>query len=413
MISSFVLSQLVGLIHAPIFVFDSNENLKASYGARQEEIQFFENNKKVVRILNIKSKDTSPFLIGENTLILAAVSSEGGPGDFAVVGPVTAGRFGQCDYSGFERRFHMKYFDMVNVDLDEMVTGLIMLHYLLSGVQISKADFWKSNQDYYASVRNYKEDLVQDDFDRNENLFLHNPYDEELRELASIENADRKALAESISETYEGRIGVLADDPLRSGKNVAIGNITLASRAAIRGGVSPEKSFSLTDTLIRRLERINNLPEVEAFKREAQYAFIELVEQESKKGEKEVRSENPVIQEVKNYIYSHLHEAIEVTRIAEELDLNPDYLSHLFSVQEKTTITEYIRKEKVRRGENLLRYSEYKIREISYYLGFCSQSHFSRVFRSINGMTPNQYRKKFGTGNNWRIKNTNVLYDAV
>ena len=39
----------------------------------------------------------------------------------------------------------------------------------------------------------------------------------------------------SISETYEGKIGILAKDPLRHYKNVAIGNITLASRAAIQG----------------------------------------------------------------------------------------------------------------------------------------------------------------------------------
>ena len=51
-----------------------------------------------------------------------------------------------------------------------------------------------------------------------------------------------------MSETYEGEIGILAKDPLRSAKNVAIGNITLASRAAIRGGMSTEKSFSLADS---------------------------------------------------------------------------------------------------------------------------------------------------------------------
>lgn len=412
MISSFVLSQMVGLVHAPIFVFDKNEKLRTTYGARPEEIQFFEKNKMIVRILNIKSKDESPFIVGDRSIVLASVAAIGGAGDFVVVGPVAAGGSEQCDYPAFERRFHVKHFGMARIKMDEMVTGLIMLNYLLNGEQVTKAQFWENNQKYFSSVQDYKKDFVQDDLERNEDLFLHNPYDEELRELKSIENADRKALAESISETYEGKIGILADDPLRSGKNVAIGNITLASRAAIRGGVSPEKSFSLTDSLIRKLEKIDNIPEVEAFKREAQYAFIGLVEQEKKAGEDKARSENPVIRQVKNYIYSHLNSPIEVSEIAEALDFNPDYLSHLFSVHEKMTITDYIRKEKIRRGENLLRYSEYKIREISYYLGFCSQSHFSRVFKAVNGMTPNQYRKKYGTGTDWKIQKENALYSA-
>ncbi len=294
MISSFVLSQMVGLIHAPIFVFDKNEKLRTTYGARPEEIQFFEKNKMIVRILNTKSKDESPFIVGDRAIVLASVSAIGGAGDFVVVGPVATGGLDQSDYPVFERRFHMKYFEMVRLKMDEMATGLIMLHYLLNGEQVTKDQFWENNQKYFSAVRN-----------------------------------DRKEL-----------------------------------------------------------------------------------EQENNTGADKARTENPVIHRVKNYIYSHLNSPIEVSEIAAALDLNPDYLSHLFSIQEKLTITDYIRKEKVRRGENLLRYSDYKICEISLYLGFCSQSHFSRVFKAVNGMTPNQYRKKYGTGTDWKIQEETALYSA-
>ncbi len=49
-----------------------------------------------------------------------------------------------------------------------------------------------------------------------------------------------------------------------------IGNITMASRAAIRGGLSVEEAFTVADSLIQQLEEIDNIPEVSAFKQEAQ-----------------------------------------------------------------------------------------------------------------------------------------------
>ena len=42
----------------------------------------------------------------------------------------------------------------------------------------------------------------------------------------------------------------------------------------------------------------------------------------------------------------------------------------------------------------MIQFSEYSLLEIGQYLGFCSQSHFSKTFRKYTGMTPGQFRKK-------------------
>ena len=99
----------------------------------------------------------------------------------------------------------------------------------------------KKNRKNYQFGQEFERRLSRELFQYQENVGLHNPYEQELREMNSITNGDIEALSRSMSETYEGEIGILAKDPLRSAKNVAIGNITLASRAAIRGGMSTEK----------------------------------------------------------------------------------------------------------------------------------------------------------------------------
>ena len=95
--------------------------------------------------------------------------------------------------------------------------------------------------------------------------------------------------------------------------------------------------------------------------------------------------------------------AKNITDIAKHLNVNPDYLSHLFKKQENITIKRYILKEKIRRSRNLLQYSDYCIQEISFYLGFSSQSHFCKVFQEMTGETPGRYRKQYVHRTKWKI----------
>ncbi|MCR5808997.1 MAG: helix-turn-helix domain-containing protein [Clostridiales bacterium] len=46
------------------------------------------------------------------------------------------------------------------------------------------------------------------------------------------------------------------------------------------------------------------------------------------------------------------------------------------------------------RRERLLRYSDRSAAAIGAYLGFSSHSHFIRVFKKYEGVTPNEYREK-------------------
>ena len=62
------------------------------------------------------------------------------------------------------------------------------------------------------------------------------------------------------------------------------------------------------------------------------------------------------------------------------------------------------RQEKIRRSRNLLQYSDYSIQEISFYLGFSSQSHFCKVFQEITGETPGHYKRQFANRKKWRIQ---------
>ena len=96
-----------------------------------------------------------------------------------------------------------------------------------------------------------------------------------------------------------------------------------------------------------------------------------------------------------NYIEIHLHENIRLEDIALYTGLSPSYISSLFKKEIGKTIQHYVCKERIEFAKKLLKYSNLSLSEISTYLGFCTQSHFTQKFRQALGITPLQYRKKY------------------
>ena len=99
--------------------------------------------------------------------------------------------------------------------------------------------------------------------------------------------------------------------------------------------------------------------------------------------------------DVANYIQHHLSEPITATYIAKQLYLSRPYLSRKFIEETGESLTDFILKEKTEEAKRLLRYSDKSLTAISNYLGFSSQSHFSRVFKKYASCTPGEYREKY------------------
>ena len=229
-------------------------------------------------------------------------------------------------------------------------------------------------------------------FKNQEEGIEHNPYDQEVREMLSIEMGDVEQLKKSLSESYTGVVGTLADTPLRSAKNIGIVVLALASRAAIRGGMAPEASFSLSDSYIRQIERCSNIESVYSLIRGAEFKYTTIVHELHSSFKKR----NSIIDSCRNYIITHLHEKISVSDLAEYTGFTPSYISELFRSYTHTTVTECILQEKVKAAKNLLLYSPLSMADIALHLGFASQSHFGERFKKITGKTPGEFRALYG-----------------
>ena len=315
-----------------------------------------------------------------------------------IVGPVSFASpvYLNCDYNELILEEEIeKYVPQVNPD--DYLEDILFLNHMITGVESTTEQIIETNclnHDHTGKVQKHFNDIL---FENHENNVHHNPYDQEMREFGSIENGDLIQLEKSLQEDYDGTIGTLAKDPLRNLKNLGIVLVTLASRAAIRGGLSPEISFSLSDSYIQQIEECKDLALVAPLAHKAEFQYAEMVH-EIKEKQKGIlkKQKNPRINKCKDFIFSHLHDRITLEDLAAEADCNPNYLSQLFKECEGISISGYILQEKINRAKNLLIYSDYSYIEIATYLGFSSQSHLGTQFKKHTGYTLRQYREIYG-----------------
>jgi len=83
---------------------------------------------------------------------------------------------------------------------------------------------------------------------------------------------------------------------------------------------------------------------------------------------------------------------LSVARIAEWLQCNPDYLSHLFHKETGIPLTRYINEQRMTQARTLLESTPMSIKEIALASGYSDAGYFARVFFQTVGTTPTRYR---------------------
>ncbi|MFD2670321.1 AraC family transcriptional regulator [Marinicrinis sediminis] len=101
------------------------------------------------------------------------------------------------------------------------------------------------------------------------------------------------------------------------------------------------------------------------------------------------------VQAIISYVEEMYREDIHLDDLAQALHVNKYYLSKRFKETTSLTIFEYLYQRRVNQAKILLHLNpELSITQISYEVGFKHPAHFSRVFKSLSGQTPQAYRKQ-------------------
>jgi AraC-like DNA-binding protein len=102
---------------------------------------------------------------------------------------------------------------------------------------------------------------------------------------------------------------------------------------------------------------------------------------------------------IATFIRRHAAESIQLTDLAQFLELSNSRTSVLVNSLFGSSFTTLLTEERMRRAKALLLSSEYKVKEIAKQTGFNDEYHFNRVFHKYAGLPPGEFRRKYITRN--------------
>lgn len=94
----------------------------------------------------------------------------------------------------------------------------------------------------------------------------------------------------------------------------------------------------------------------------------------------------------------YMNQDISIEKIADNFDMNATYIGRLFKMYKQKGINEFINETRINYAKELLKNNKNSIEDISKKCGFTNISYFYKVFKSLNGSTPNEYRKTILSG---------------
>ena len=277
--------------------------------------------------------------------------------------------------------------------LPEMV-NMLRLACHIAGRELPETDVIEKNHIFADDALNIRKDqtrhLLREEEEDDDKAFRHS-YHEELLLLQAVKEGNGKE-AVRLAEKMDRDSGRLSARDLQHRKNMAIVGITLCSRAAIEGGITPEAAYRLSGYYIRKCDAAQDTALMLKYRNQAVREFTDYVLEKQKLG-----CYSGYTEQCRDYVRKHYREKIYLQDIADSLGISSSYLSRLFKKETGQCLQDFINEERVYRASNLLQFSDLSLSEIAQYVHFPSQSYFGSIFKKLKGMTPKEYRDRFKT----------------
>jgi AraC family transcriptional regulator len=124
---------------------------------------------------------------------------------------------------------------------------------------------------------------------------------------------------------------------------------------------------------------------------------LQMIAEASRSGaEARVRESPRWLEEALEILHDQFNEPLSVSEIARSVGVHPVYFSSAFRERCGCTVVDYLRRLRVEHACREIIKPDAQLAEVALAAGFSHQSHFTRTFKRITGLTPGQYRTSFG-----------------
>jgi len=226
-------------------------------------------------------------------------------------------------------------------------------------------------------------DVKEKYFNANDGYIYPIEAESNLRQL--IIKGDKKGSQALLNEIM-GHIFFLSSFDLGKIKTRVFELMVLLSRAAIEAGADIREIFSYSEGNIREIEKINSMEDLSVWVNGILNRFINCSFEFT-----QIKHAD-IIYKVMEYIRKNYSDKLSLDDIAKHVYLSKAYLSSIFKEEIGSSLTAYINKVRVDKSKLLLADGNISLVDVASLCGFEDQSYFTKVFRSITGISPKKYR---------------------
>lgn len=162
----------------------------------------------------------------------------------------------------------------------------------------------------------------------------------------------------------------------------------LIRHAALRGGLTPVFVDALSQEYAQKMHRATTESQLLDLLHQYIIDFCQAVR------ECQSKDYSPYVRRAVQYIDLNLSKQISVMELADLSHITQQHFTQLFKSETGKTVKQYVTSLRCERAAELLRSSDLPIQDISQYVGYSDTNYFSRVFKHLMRMTPQDYRKQ-------------------
>ena len=214
--------------------------------------------------------------------------------------------------------------------------------------------------------------------------------------LKCVEEGNLNYKPEMNRLAVSGKLGEISNrDSLRKIKNAVIIFTAHCANSAIRGGLSSDVAYSLSDRYIQSIEASETIEQIAILNETMVTDYVRRVHNLKNA----MGNMSPQIHDCCDLISMNPEKTYDIHMFAVKYGYSDYYFSTKFKKETGQTFRDFLMEKKVERACELLTRGTMDIQEISDSLGFATHSLFGQEFKKRMGCTPSTYRQERGIGN--------------
>ncbi len=210
------------------------------------------------------------------------------------------------------------------------------------------------------------------------------------RELLSLISVGDREKAQEILDDILKHIIEYSNLDFENAKARILELAVLLSRAALEGGADLEQIFGINYKFLNRINQFKTVAELSHWLSDIMVRFTDCVFNIVN-----IKHMDTIYKAV-DYIKRNYSRKITLEEVAGHVFLSPSYFSKVFKEELKISFNNYLNQIRIENSKRLLLNDNIDMIKVSEMSGFEEQSYYIKVFKKITGVTPGQYRRRYG-----------------